>query len=108
VAEWRHPRGVARATHGIFCLAAIVIIIDPVWAAQDDLAAKTSFDEPTLHFDWPAIEIGVGSYEEGPTGLTIFRFPNKATASVDVRGGGPGTVNGQHGRAAPWIRQSFC
>jgi L-aminopeptidase/D-esterase-like protein len=93
VAEWRDPRGVARATRGSFCLAAIVMIINPVWAAQDDLAAKTSFDEPTLHFDWPAIEIGVGSYEEGPTGLTIVRFPNKATAAVDVRGGGPGTVN---------------
>jgi 6-aminohexanoate-oligomer endohydrolase len=44
-------------------------------------------------FDWPAVEIGIGSYEEGPTGLTIFRFPNRASAVVDVRGGAPGTVN---------------
>ena len=44
-------------------------------------------------FDWPAVEIGIGSYEEGPTGLTIFRFPNRASAAVDVRGGAPGTVN---------------
>jgi 6-aminohexanoate-oligomer endohydrolase len=93
MAECRRPRGVAYTARGIFCVAAVVTIIGPVLAAQDDLVAKTSFDEPTLHFDWPAIEIGVGAYEEGPTGLTIFRFPNRATAAVDVRGGGPGTVN---------------
>jgi L-aminopeptidase/D-esterase-like protein len=46
-----------------------------------------------LTFDWPAIEIGVGSYEDGPNGLTIIHFPKRATVAVDVRGGGPGTVN---------------
>jgi L-aminopeptidase/D-esterase-like protein len=46
-----------------------------------------------LTFDWPAIEVGIGSYEEGFTGLTIIRFPKRATVVVDSRGGAPGTVN---------------
>ena len=49
-----------------------------------------------LQFDWPAIQVGIGSYEEGPTGLTIFRFPDSAMAAVDVRGGSLGTVNTEY------------
>jgi L-aminopeptidase/D-esterase-like protein len=52
-----------------------------------------SINGPALTFDWPAIEVGVGSYEEGPTGLTIIRFPHRASVVVDSRGGAPGTVN---------------
>ena len=62
-------------------------------APQDHLKADTEIRGPVLQFDWPAIQIGIGSYEEGPTGLTIFRFPSSAVAAVDVRGGSPGTVN---------------
>jgi len=29
-------------------------------------------------FDWPDTQIGIGSHEEGPTGLTIFRFAKRA------------------------------
>ncbi|HEY4783971.1 MAG TPA: P1 family peptidase [Chthoniobacterales bacterium] len=65
----------------------------PAKAAQDHLKADTEIRGPVLQFDWPAIQIGVGSYEEGPTGLTIFRFPDSVVAAVDVRGGSPGTVN---------------
>jgi L-aminopeptidase/D-esterase-like protein len=62
-------------------------------AAQDDLKVNTSILGPVLQFDWPLIEIGVGSYEEGPTGLTIFRFRKSVLGALDVRGGAPGTVN---------------
>lgn len=62
-------------------------------AGQDQLAVNTAINGPVLTFDWPAVQIGIGSYEEGPTGLTIFRFPNRVSAAVDVRGGGPGTIN---------------
>jgi len=62
-------------------------------AAQDDLTPNTAVNGPALTFDWPALHIGVGSYEEGPTGLTIFRFPDGAAGVVDVRGGAPGSVN---------------
>ena len=62
-------------------------------AHQNTLKADTDIHGRVLQFDWPAIQIGVGSYEEGPTGLTIFRFPDRGVAAVDVRGGSPGTVN---------------
>jgi L-aminopeptidase/D-esterase-like protein len=62
-------------------------------ADQNGLVANTKIDGPVLTFDWPAIEIGVGAYEEGPTGVTVIRFPKRVSLAVDVRGGGPGTVN---------------
>jgi 6-aminohexanoate-oligomer endohydrolase len=60
---------------------------------QDHLKTDTELRGPVLRFDWPTFQIGIGSYEEGPTGVTIFRFPDSAVAAVDVRGGSPGTVN---------------
>src|SRR5882724_639609 len=62
-------------------------------ADQNSLVPNTGINGPVLTFDWPAIEIGVGSYEDGPTGVTVIRFPKRASVAVDVRGGGPGTVN---------------
>lgn len=66
---------------------------NPGRADQTVLVANTKINGPTLSFDWPALEIGIGSYEEGPTGLTIVRFKDRASVAVDVRGGAPGTVN---------------
>jgi L-aminopeptidase/D-esterase-like protein len=76
-------------------LAGTVVVGTLATAAADqmNLVPHTTIDGPTLTFDWPAIEVGIGSYEEGPTGLTIIRFPKRASVVVDVRGGGPGTVN---------------
>jgi 6-aminohexanoate-oligomer endohydrolase len=69
------------------------LLAAPAFAAQDDLRPNTAINGPSLTFDWPALQIGVGTYEEGPTGLTIFRFPEGAAGVVDVRGGAPGSVN---------------
>jgi L-aminopeptidase/D-esterase-like protein len=60
---------------------------------QSQLKPNTAITGPTLKFDWPALYIGAGTYEEGPTGVTVFAFPQGANAVVDVRGGAPGTVN---------------
>ncbi|AUX78925.1 P1 family peptidase [Sinorhizobium fredii] len=49
--------------------------------------------EKVLEFDWPTLQIGTGEYQEGPTGVTVFRFGDRALGTVDVRGGAPGTVN---------------
>ncbi len=46
----------------------------------------------SLTFDFPGLEIGVGEYEEGPTGCTVFRFPFGSTGVADVRGGRPATI----------------
>ncbi len=55
--------------------------------------ARTTFEGRTLDFDFPGLLIGTAEYDEGPTGVTVFYFPNRVNAAVDVRGGAPGTVN---------------
>src|SRR6266550_5798926 len=47
----------------------------------------------TLHFDFPAVQVGIAENESGPTGATVFYFPKPVMAVVDVRGGAPGTIN---------------
>ena len=57
------------------------------------LTPKTLFDEHLLEFDFPSMKIGVAEYEAGPTGCTVFYFPNGAVrTAVDVRGGSPGMI----------------
>ena len=48
-----------------------------------------------LDMDFPGLEIGVAEYAEGPTGCTVFHFPEVASLHIDVRGGSPG-INGEH------------
>jgi 6-aminohexanoate-oligomer endohydrolase len=46
-----------------------------------------------LALDFPGLEIGVAEYEEGPTGCTVFHFPQGRVQIVqDVRGGSPGVI----------------
>lgn len=79
----------------IAIIAGVAALCGGVAAAADQngLVANTAIEGPALTFDWPAIEVGVGSYEEGPTGVTVIRFPKRVSMMVDVRGGAPGTVN---------------
>jgi L-aminopeptidase/D-esterase-like protein len=56
------------------------------------LIPKTSFDVPVLEFDFPSLHVGVAAYEEGPTGCTVFYFPQGAWAAADIRGGLPGVI----------------
>ena len=56
------------------------------------LTPITEFDGPHLEFNFPGLLIGVAEYAEGPTGCTVFHFPNTAQAAVDVRGGAHGTL----------------
>lgn len=51
------------------------------------LTPRTTFDTPTLSFDFPGLLIGIAEYDDGPTGCTVFRFPDGVVTSVDVRGG---------------------
>lgn len=48
-----------------------------------------------LGVEFPGLEIGVAEYAEGPTGCTVFHFPELASMHIDVRGGSPG-INGEH------------
>jgi L-aminopeptidase/D-esterase-like protein len=56
------------------------------------LKPVTTFSTPKLEFEFPALEVGVAEYAEGPTGCTVFHFPRGASCVADVRGGAPGTV----------------
>ncbi len=66
----------------------------PAVALANDrpLVPRTVFDGPALKLDFPGLRIGVAEYDEGPTGTTVFYFPAKVMAVVDVRGGAPGTI----------------
>jgi L-aminopeptidase/D-esterase-like protein len=77
------------------CLLACLILSasEPARAQQTGLTPTLAHASRELHFDWPAVEISSATYETGPTGVTLFHFPHRVTAVVDVRGGGPGTVN---------------
>lgn len=56
------------------------------------LPPRVDFSGPTLTFDFPGLRIGVAEYDDGPTGTTVFYFPDKVMGVVDVRGGAPGTI----------------
>jgi len=67
-------------------------------------------DGPELKFDFPGLLIGVAEYEEGPTGLTVFYFPQGVMAAVDVRGGAAATINTDRlrlGYDQPTVRAIF-
>jgi len=58
------------------------------------LTPQTPGAGPTLDFEFPGLLIGTAEYEEGPTGCTVLRFPQKASSAVDLRGGSPGIIGG--------------
>jgi L-aminopeptidase/D-esterase-like protein len=62
-------------------------------ADQSSLTPVLNGGPQLLRFDWPALAIGTAEYAEGPTGVTVIRFGRRSYGAVDVRGGGPGTVN---------------
>lgn len=86
----RHP-GILTA-FALAWMAALAAAGDPA-GPQDELVPVPSRGTGILKFDWPAVEVGTAEYAEGPTGVTVIRFPKRAIAAVDARGGGPGTVN---------------
>jgi L-aminopeptidase/D-esterase-like protein len=60
---------------------------------QSTLEPMLNAGGKVLEFDWPIIRIGTAEYAEGPTGVTVIQFGKRVHGAVDVRGGGPGTVN---------------
>ncbi len=65
----------------------------PARADQSSLPITLNDGDKKLEFDWPALHIGTGEYQDGPTGVTVIHFQKRALVAVDVRGGAPGTVN---------------
>jgi L-aminopeptidase/D-esterase-like protein len=86
---------------GVALGAAPAVRPAPAAGDQATLVPVLNAGDRVLRFDWPALHIGTGEYEEGPTGVTVFHFPKRASAAVDVRGGSPGTVN------TDYLRQGY-
>ncbi|WP_225773703.1 P1 family peptidase [Inquilinus sp. Marseille-Q2685] len=78
---------------GALATGLLVALLAASAAAQEAPAPGLNAGDKGLKFDWPAVRGGPGEYEEGPTGVTVFHFDRRSLAAVDVRGGGPGTVN---------------
>lgn len=80
----------------IYVLTAAALVGPTALAAQapgeEPLRPRTSLEGPALELDFPQLLIGVAEYDEGPTGATVFYFPDGVMAAADVRGGAPGTV----------------
>lgn len=76
--------------------ALLLLPLTAVAADQHSLAMEVNAGERFLDFDWPAIHVGTAEYPAGPTGVTVIRFPGRATVAVDVRGGGPSSVNSDY------------
>jgi L-aminopeptidase/D-esterase-like protein len=51
----------------------------------------TSAGDHVLEFELPGVRIGSAVYPDGPTGSTVFHFPDRARGVVDIRGGAPAT-----------------
>jgi 6-aminohexanoate-oligomer endohydrolase len=90
-----HPRA------SLLAVQVALLCLHPVWAGAQSpgtgatsgaLTPRTTFHGPALQVDFPAIHIGIAEYDEGPTGATVFYFPDGVMAAVDVRGGAPGTT----------------
>ena len=59
-----------------------------------ELKPNVEYREPVLKFDFPGLKIGTASYEEGPTGCTVFHFSKRSVFTTDFRGGsGPFLIN---------------
>jgi len=68
---------------------------------QGSLRIRTEVPGRALEFDFPSLHVGVAEYPDGPTGVTVFTFPERAIGAVDVRGGAPGTYN------TDWLRLGY-
>ncbi|WP_262692835.1 P1 family peptidase [Kordiimonas aestuarii] len=81
---------------GLSALAMVAVLSASSAAVDDQQQEPMSINaesERMLSYDWPILKVGTGSYEAGPTGVTVFQFDKKVLVAADVRGGGPGTVN---------------
>lgn len=72
------------------------VLLCAALAACPPAIARTLPDEDPaareLRFEFPGLQVGIAEYAEGPTGCTVFLFPNRAMVTADVRGGSPGTT----------------
>lgn len=84
-----------RITRHITISVAFLFLAVQLTGAQPVPTPKTDKSGPSLKFDFPAMRVGVAEYDEGPTGTTVFYFPNGVKGAVDMLGGSPGELNAE-------------
>lgn len=57
------------------------------------LVPKLSISDDWINFDFPSVDVAQCEYSEGPVGLTLLKFKNRAKVHMEVRGGWPGYIN---------------
>ncbi|MDQ4088481.1 MAG: P1 family peptidase, partial [Pseudomonadota bacterium] len=78
---------------GALLMGVTLAAAPPAASPAPPARAQISGGGEELRFDFPGVRIGIAEYSEGPTGATVFHFPRPVMATVDVRGGSPGTIN---------------
>ena len=82
-----------RAVMLIAAISVLIAAVDAQGQGQPNPLPRVNGSGPSLRFDFPGMKIGIAEYDEGPTGTTVFYFPDGVKGAVDVRGGAPGTLN---------------
>jgi L-aminopeptidase/D-esterase-like protein len=59
-----------------------------------ELVPSTDWSGDVVTYDFPGVEVGVATYENGPTGCTVLHVPAGARLAIDARGGAIGMSNG--------------
>src|SRR5215472_12916978 len=88
-------RSASRATRWCSSLGALGLLGAAAHAAGQGGSAPAPASSPNsdFAFDFPGVSVGIGEYDDGPTGATVILFAKPVVAAVDVRGGSPGTIN---------------
>ena len=100
------PHNRIEATHGrcvkLICVALIVLshlnatsVFGEATVKNNDdpdLAISTDVGDRVLEYDFDSFKVGIAEYPDGPTGTTVFHFPEGARVSIDIRGGSPGVI----------------
>jgi len=81
------------SSYGAPLVALVIMFGLPSSSMAQEANATLQTPDRQLTFDFPEMHVGVAEYDEGPTGTTVFYFPDSVKAAVDARGGAPGTVN---------------
>ncbi len=66
----------------------------PITNDTQPLTPRTTYNSRVLEYDFPTFHVGIAEYDEGPTGCTVFAFPNSAATAMDERGGMVGRTDG--------------
>ncbi len=75
----------------LLCVGVTIFLFTQPLLGQN--ISQNFYKDSILNFNFPGMKIGIAENEDGPTGTTVFYFPDGVMGAADVRGGATGTVN---------------